>query len=177
MTSILTSLHRLLRVLSTAALWLSAAGLVAMTAAVAWQVFGRYVLNDTPSWTEPISLLLMSWFILLGAAVGVRENFHLGLDIVRFFAPDRVARFMDGVSLVAITGFGIAMAWFGWTLVVGTWSATLPVLGIPGGIDYLPLVVGGGLIALFAVERLVGMIAHPREDIVVAKTAADLEAH
>ncbi len=84
---------------------------------------------------------------------------------------------MDGISLVAITGFGIAMAWFGWTLVVGTWSATIPVLGIPGGIDYLPLVVGGGLIALFAVERLVGMIAHPREDIVAAKTAADLEAH
>jgi TRAP-type C4-dicarboxylate transport system permease small subunit len=176
MTALFKSLHRLLSALSTAALWLSAAGLVAMTAAVAWQVFGRYALNDTPSWTEPISLLLMSWFILLGAAVGVRENFHLGLDIVRFFAPGRVARVMDGISLLAIAGFGIAMSWFGSTLVVGTWSATIPVLGIPGGVDYLPLVVGGALIALFALERLVGMIAFPRQDVVIAQAAADPEA-
>ena len=52
-----------------------------MTVFVGWQVFGRYVLNDSPSWTEPASLLLMSWFILLGSAVGVREGVHLGFEI------------------------------------------------------------------------------------------------
>ncbi len=62
--------------LSTAALWLAGLGLVLMTAFVAWQVFGRYVLNRSPSWTEPAAVMLMSWFIFLGAAVGVRENYH-----------------------------------------------------------------------------------------------------
>ena len=52
-----------------------------MTVFVAWQIFGRYVLNQSPSWTEPASLLLMSWFILLGSAVGVREGNHLGFEI------------------------------------------------------------------------------------------------
>ncbi len=45
-----------------------------MTAIVAWQVFCRYVLNDSPSWTEPGAVILMSWFIFLGAAVGVRRT-------------------------------------------------------------------------------------------------------
>ena len=34
-------------------LWLAGIGLVLMTVFVAWQVFCRYVLNDSPSWTEP----------------------------------------------------------------------------------------------------------------------------
>ena len=39
--------------LSTASLWLAGIGLVVMTDFVAWQVFCRYVLNESPSWTEP----------------------------------------------------------------------------------------------------------------------------
>ena len=58
-----------------------------MTAFVAWQVFGRYVLNRSPSWTEPGSVMLMSWFIFLGAAVGVRENNHMGFDVLLYVLP------------------------------------------------------------------------------------------
>ena len=58
-----------------------------MTAIVAWQVFGRYVLNQSPSWTEPASVLLMSWFIFLGAAVGVRDGNHLGFDVCSPLLP------------------------------------------------------------------------------------------
>ncbi len=69
------------------ALWLAGVGLVLMTVFVAWQVFCRYVLNDSPSWTEPGSVMLMSWFIFLGAAVGVRENYHLGFDVLLYVLP------------------------------------------------------------------------------------------
>ena len=54
------------------ALWLSGTGLVLMTAFISVQVFYRYVLNDSQSWTEPASVMLMGWFIFLGAAVGIR---------------------------------------------------------------------------------------------------------
>ena len=77
----LAALSRILAVVNRAALWIAGIGLVLMTVFVAWQVFGRYVLNQSPSWTEPASLLLMSWFILLGSAVGVREGNHLGFEI------------------------------------------------------------------------------------------------
>ena len=40
-------------------------------------------------------------------------------------------------------------------LAVGTWSAAMPGLPIPQGMDYVPLCVGGALIALFACEKLV----------------------
>jgi len=151
-------LHRVRRVLgflSSAALWISGGLLVTMTVVVGWQIFGRYMLNDTPDWAEPVALQFMSWFILLGAAVGVRDSVHLGLDLLHHVSPPRVQMAMDAVSLAMVAVFGAAMAWYGAKLAIGTWTATIPVLGLPGGVDFFPLVLGGILIALFALERLV----------------------
>lgn len=153
------ALARALYPISTLALWLSAFGLVLMTLFVAWQIFGRYVLNDTPSWTEPGSLLLMSWFIVLGAAVGVREGDHLGFDIGLHYAPPRLRLAMQSVTFALIAGFGVAMAIYGWQLTAGTWSAKMAGINLPQGMDYLPLVGGGALIALFAVEKLAALWA------------------
>ncbi|WP_420963680.1 TRAP transporter small permease [Brucella sp. IR073] len=145
--------------LSRASLYVAGIGMVAMTVIVGWQVFARYVLNNTPSWAEPLSLYLMSWFIILGAAVGVRESVHLGLDFVRHAAPPAMQRTMDLVSLGLIVLFGLAMAWYSTSLAIGTWGASIPVLGWPGGVDFFPMIAGGLLIALFAAERFVDVAA------------------
>jgi TRAP-type C4-dicarboxylate transport system permease small subunit len=158
MNATLLGVRRALGFTSSLALWISGIGLVAMTGVVGWQVFARYVLNDTPSWAEPLSLQFMAWFILLGAAVGVRESVHLGLDFVRVAVPERVGLAMDLVSLGLVAFFGIAMAYYSTLLAIGTWTATIPVLGIPGGVDFFPLILGGVLIALFALERAVDVL-------------------
>lgn len=147
-------LHRLSNFLASLALWVSGAGLIAMTLAVAWQVFGRYILNSTPTWTEALAIQLMGWFILLGAAVGVREGYHLGFDILRLAFPGLPAKAMAVVSHLVVLTFGVAMVWYGWDLVVGTWSATIPILGWPGGVDFMPLLGGGALISFFTLEHL-----------------------
>jgi len=140
--------------LSNIAIGASAIGLVGMTLAVSWQVFGRYVLNDSPAWTEPLSIQLMGWFILLGSAVGIRENYHLGFDVLRYMVPRRVARLMAIISMLVVLAFGAAMAVYSLDLVIGTWTATLPVLGWPGGTDFMPITFGGVLIVFFALEQL-----------------------
>lgn len=167
----LVPLRRLVGGLSTLALWISGAGLVVMTGCVLWQVIGRYALNDSPSWTEPFSLLLMSWFILLGAAVGVREGNHLGFEIALHFASPPVRRLMEIVTDLLVMAFGGAMAWYGWFLAMGTWSAKMAGVNIPQGVDYLPLVGGGALIALFSLEKLLThLTARKVEDIALHGT-------
>ena len=174
----LQSLARLMRALSWLSLWLAGIGLVLMTAFVAWQVFCRYVLNDSPSWTEPGSVMLMSWFIFLGAAVGVRENIHLGFDVLLYVLPKGGKRVLRMISDVVIFGFGIGMIWYGSQLVALTWNSTLPSLGISGAWDYIPLVAGGVLVCLFSLERIVSRIAGlPVDDLdeVPAEVAAELD--
>jgi TRAP-type C4-dicarboxylate transport system permease small subunit len=140
--------------LSNLALWLAGIGLVVMTGIVAWQVFSRYVLNASPSWTEPMAVMIMSWFIFLGAAVGVRENFHMGFDVLLHFLPPSATPWMRGISDLSVVVFGLGMLGYGMQLVIDTWTATIPVLGLPGGFSYMPLAAGGLLMTLFGLERL-----------------------
>ncbi|HEY9010742.1 MAG TPA: TRAP transporter small permease [Devosia sp.] len=147
-------LARALSRVSTAALWLAGTGLVAMTVIVGWQVFTRYVLNWSNAWTEPAAVLLMSWFIFLGAAVGIRENYHLGFDVLLYVLPKSSKRVLRSISDVVVIAFGAGMIYFGLQLVALGWPARLPSLGIPEGVKYLPIVFGGVLIILFALERL-----------------------
>jgi TRAP-type C4-dicarboxylate transport system permease small subunit len=143
-----------LSAISRIALVVAGAGLVLMTLFVAWQVFGRYVLNQSPSWTEPASVMLMSWFIFLGAAVGVRDNIHLGFDVLLYVVPPGGKRVLRMLTDLVILAFGLGMFWYGSQLIGLTWNTVLPSLGISGAYDYLPVTSGGVLISIFALERI-----------------------
>ena len=151
----LHGIARFLGALSNAALWIAGVGMIAMTAMVALQVFSRYVLNSSPSWTEPASVMVMSWFIFLGAAVGVRENFHMGFDVLVHFLPESTGPWMRATSDLAVVVFGVGMVVYGLQLTIDTWTAIIPVLHLPGGFTYMPIAAGGALMVLFALERLV----------------------
>jgi TRAP-type C4-dicarboxylate transport system permease small subunit len=49
-------------------MYLAVAGLLVIVAIVAFQVFGRYVMNDSPTWAENLALLLILYVTLIGAA-------------------------------------------------------------------------------------------------------------
>lgn len=148
----------MLKRLATFTLWFAGAGLVLMTVLVAWQVFGRYVLNQTPTWTEPAVLLLMSWFILLGSAAGVRSGDHLGFEIGLHYAPKPLRLLMQLTTELVVIGFGLAMSLFGYELAKTTWAAATPMIGISQGWDYVPMIGAGVLIALFGVEKLARLL-------------------
>lgn len=143
-----------LRVISNIALWLAGFGLVAMTAIVAYQVFMRFVMNNSPSWTEGGALMIMSWFIFLGASVGVRENFHMGFDVLLYALPKGAKPYLRSISDVAVFAFAFGMIYFGGELALRGWSVRIPVIGLPQTFTYLPIVVSGFLMCLFSLERL-----------------------
>ncbi|HRO11815.1 TRAP transporter small permease [Amaricoccus sp.] len=150
----LQGIARILGALAQISLWIASIGMVAMTVLVSWQVFARYVLHASPSWTEPASILVMSWFIFLGSAIGVRENFHMGFDVLVHFLPESTGPWMRAISDLAVVVFGVGMVVYGLQLTIDTWTAIIPVLHLPGGFTYMPVVAGGALMTLFALERL-----------------------
>jgi TRAP-type C4-dicarboxylate transport system permease small subunit len=58
-------------------------------------------------------------------------------------------------------------------LAIGTWSATIPVLGWPGGVDFIPMIAGGVMITIFALERFVDVALDERiaADVIVQEVA------
>lgn len=128
--------------------------MVALIAIFGWLVFGRYVLNDTPTWVEQASLLLVVWITFLGTAVGVWRHSHLSIEFVRDAFPERVRNILCTVSDLALAVFGGFMAWYGGALVAGTSRRIIPMLGIAESWRAAPLMICGGLVVLFALANL-----------------------
>lgn len=128
--------------------------LVALIAIFGWLVFGRYVLNDTPTWVEQVALLIVVWVTFIGAAVGVWRGTHLSIDFVREAMP---ARARDSLRLTTDAGlvvFGGVMAWQGWILSASLARRVMPMIGISESWRAMPVALSGALIVLFAGARL-----------------------
>ncbi len=122
---------------------------------LAWQVIGRYALNDSPGWTEPVALTLMSVAALFGAAVAVRRESHFNFPTLVEMSPPPVRAFLKLLARLIALVFGAALAWYGGLLMLDSWNVPMAGAPLPEGISYIGLCLGGGLIALFALERLI----------------------
>jgi len=143
-----------LKALARAAIGIAGVALVAMAGIQAWQVFARYVLNDPPSWTEPLALLCMSTTMMFGAAAGVHAGRHFGFFIVVEHARPQVRRLMQLVARLIATAVGVLFALWGGEMMIDAWDYEIAGAPLPQGIMFLPLCLGGVLIATFSIEQL-----------------------
>jgi TRAP-type C4-dicarboxylate transport system permease small subunit len=122
---------KLCRTLARACMWLGILGLVAVICAVSWQVFGRYVLNNTPTWAESLALLLVLYVTMLGVAVGVRDAGHIGLESLLVLAPDWLRLKMEYLIHALVMLFGAGHGLELRLLAESVWDYRLPTLGSP----------------------------------------------
>ena len=143
--------------LSKLSLVLAVIGLIAVILCVQWQVFGRYVMNDTPTWAEALAMLLVLFVTAFGLAVGVRDAGHIGLESMVALLPDRWRHRIEIVIHALVGLFGALMAQGGWLWATAKWGEKKPMLPVPDGIDYVPLVIAGVLIVLFSIEHVIAL--------------------
>lgn len=141
-------------VIARIGLWIAGIGLVLMTAFVFAQVFYRYVMGTSLFWAEPASVMLMGWFIFIGAAVGVKEGYHLSFDVGLMVVPESWRPWFHSLSDLVVAAFGFGMLWFGWQLAAKAASGVVPGLGISRIWDFAPVIAGGMLLILFSAERI-----------------------
>lgn len=141
------------KVLSDWLVRFGAIGLVAMAGIIGWQVFGRFVLDSSPSWTEQASLVLMIWYVMLAAAAGVREGFHIRIALLDEWLGERGGWLRRLVAAV-VALMGLVFVIYGAQLCWAVRGNVIPSLGISRSFAYIPLPVSGLLMAVFAIERL-----------------------
>jgi TRAP-type C4-dicarboxylate transport system permease small subunit len=141
--------------LSRWAMYLACLCLVGLLAVVVYGVVRRYVFNDAPPYVEQVALLLVISVAMFGAAAGVRDAGHIGLDSVVAMLSARL-QFWCGlvVQLLGVT-FGVLLLAGSTEMAVSTHGATIPTLGWSEAWRYLPVLIGGVLIAAFSIEHLI----------------------
>jgi TRAP-type transport system small permease protein len=157
--ALLKLLERINRPLARYGLMLSVFGLVAIIVIVALQVFGRYVLNSSPTWTESVALVLILYVTLIGAAVGVRDAGHIGMDSFLTLLPTSLQQIIALAVHVLVAIFGAAMLYNGWILGASVAAYKLPNIPLSEAWRYVPLTTSGAMIVLFSIEHFFSRLA------------------
>jgi len=147
--------------LAAFAVGVAGAALLGMVLVQALQVFARYVLNDSPGWTEPVALLLLNTAMSFGAAAGVHRGSHFGFFILVHAAPPPLRKALLATSNLVIGGIGAALAVWGGELLLDGLDIPMAGAPLPQSAAFAPMTAGGALMALFAAQRLIAVWAPP----------------
>lgn len=158
--SSLALLEGFLKIVQQITMALATIALAVLIVTFGWLVFGRYVLNVTPTWVEQLALVLICYIAFLGAAAGVRDDTHLGVTIFREMLPDIMRRTLIIGIDIALAAFGIIMCLAGIQLMRFGWDSYLPMLNIPESFRTLAITSCGALIFLHAGSRVLLRIAY-----------------
>ncbi|TDK27178.1 TRAP transporter small permease subunit [Luteimonas aestuarii] len=145
--------------IADAAIAVAAAALGGLVVVQGWQVVARYVLNASPSWTEPVTLLLLSTAMSLGAAAGVHTRRHFSFNLMAEAMRPGARRLAEAVSVLVIVAIGATLAGWSAVLLVDGFGVRAAGAPLPQSINYLPLGLGGALMAVFALARVPALLA------------------
>ena len=141
--------------ISATCFFMASLALVVLIVTFGWLVFGRYVLNVTPTWVEQLALLLICYITFLGAAAGVHEDTHIGVTLFRDLVPLGLQKVVMIVIDLVVAAFGASMLIAGIALMKFGWATLLPMLNILESFRTLAITSCGGLVLLFAGTRAV----------------------
>jgi TRAP-type C4-dicarboxylate transport system permease small subunit len=139
------------------------AALVLISAVIPWAVYTRYVLNRAASWPEPTAVLLMIVLTFFGGAACYRVGLHMRMSFFVSLLPPHLQRLCALAVELLMALIALFMIVWGARLADTTWQnsiADFPALSV--GVTYLPIPLGGAILLLFVIERLViGPLAPP----------------
>ncbi|MEI3347983.1 MAG: TRAP transporter small permease [Dysosmobacter sp.] len=130
--------------------------LALMSIIIVLQVFFRYVLNNSLSWSEELARYLFIWMIYVGISYGVKLDKHICVDAVYTFMPKGIKRGYAIVAYVLFLIFAVAIIYYG-ILVVGmqiTSGQVSPAMGLPMQYVYVAPVVGMVLTVIRLVQKI-----------------------
>ena len=144
--------------LSKLCLILAVTCLLTVILCVQWQVVGRYIFNDTPTWAEALALLLVLFVTAFGLAVGVRDSGHIGLESLVVLLPEKWQHRIEILIHFLVGTFGALMVHGGWLWASAKLDEKKPMLPVPYGIDYVPIIIAGALIVIFSIEHIIALV-------------------
>jgi len=68
--------------------------LVVLVVCLGLQVFYRYVLGDSPTWTEELSRMCFVWIVYLGASLAAHQQMHVRVTAQYLLLPERFRIYM-----------------------------------------------------------------------------------
>lgn len=125
---------------------LGGAAFVGMTGIVFVNVVFRYLFNDPIPGADELATLGFTWAVFLGAAAGIRQRLHIGIEFVTNLFPGRCRAAAGLLVALLMAAFAVLLAVYGSKLMLSghfkrtpvlQWAYTWVYLAIPAGAVFM----------------------------------------
>jgi TRAP-type C4-dicarboxylate transport system permease small subunit len=130
--------------------------LATMSVLIFGNVVLRYVFDSGITWSEEVSRFLFIWMTFLGAIVALKDNDHLGVDMLLQKLPINGKRVIFTISNLLV----LVVLWLvldgSWKLTLSSMNSTAPATGMPLAYIYgigVISSIGMGFVVLMNIYR------------------------
>ena len=130
--------------------------LASMSCVIGVQVFMRYVLRSSLSWSEELARYLFIWMIYIGISYGVRLNRHIKVDAFVLLLSERWKKRIGMLSNLIFLGFACLIVYqsFGVRSMIRELGQESPAMGIPLEWVYTAVPAGFSLVIFRILQNL-----------------------
>jgi TRAP-type C4-dicarboxylate transport system permease small subunit len=150
-------LSQLVYWVTTAAMALSAVGVMVALVLISYGVLARYVLGQPSLWIDDLVTFILVGIVMLGAAATLREGRHLGVDLITEHLKGRHQRWSEIWSMFAVLLVALYLVIDGWQTAMFSKRLGMTTLGyVEMPLFWLQLLIplGGIMLLLVCLDSL-----------------------
>jgi TRAP-type C4-dicarboxylate transport system permease small subunit len=138
--------------------------IVIMTLIIVYRVIMRFFFNNTPSWSEELTALLMVYITLLSFPLGIKDDQHLSLTMFYEKLPKSLQYIVTLLNYILILAFsGFVLVYNGILMVQMTSSSYLSSLPVRNAVLYIMVPIAGVLAVVFTTIKMIQEITLHRK--------------
>lgn len=158
----MSPLRTLNNTISKAASALLVLSMAVIAVTIPLTVFSRYVLRNTPIWTDETALFSLVWASMMGAAVGLRKGYQVGVRSLIEKSPKVIGASLEAIGFLFMFIFLGVMVYFGVKQTLFNTRQLSAAMRIPMAIPYSALPLGFAIMFLFTLEEAVAFLGKLR---------------
>ncbi|TMW72260.1 TRAP transporter small permease [Alteribacter natronophilus] len=133
--------------------------LAVMAIVIAYQVFSRFALGTSLSWSEELTRYLMIWLVFLGTSIALREKSLIGINILVERFPFSIQKIITSLVYIASIIFFLFIIYKGINVLDNVQNQRSPAMRISMMWAYAAVPVGAffmllnSIVVLFELNR------------------------
>lgn len=120
------------------------------------QVFHRFALNSSLSWSEELQIFGHIWIVFLGIPIAYRRGAHLYIETFCDMLPARPRAAFNLLVELTWAAFAVSLMVLGWMVARVASLQESPGLEVPMSWPYSGMVIGGAYLLIVALRRIGG---------------------
>jgi TRAP-type C4-dicarboxylate transport system permease small subunit len=120
------------------------------------QVFNRFALNSSLSWSEELQIFGHIWIVFLGIPIAYRRGAHLYIETFCDMLPAAPRAAFNLLVELTWAAFAVSLMVLGWMVARVAHMQESPGLELPMSFPYSGMVVGGIYLLIVATRRITG---------------------